>query len=163
MIMFEKTKHTEYFIDSQGDVYSKSKYNSRGKLKKKTKTLNKKRGYYYVRTIAGNYSVHRLVATAYVPNLENKPCVNHKNSNKLDNRADNLEWVTHKENTRHAIESGRVPDYKNTKYRFKYSDDVCRKVIQKVKSGMTYKQAGETYDMPYSTVAHLIRGSRRRL
>jgi hypothetical protein len=53
-----------------------------------------------------SYSVHRLVAQAFIPNPENKPEVNHINAVKDDNAVSNLEWVTGEENNQHAMDNG---------------------------------------------------------
>jgi hypothetical protein len=61
--------------------------------------LFNKNGYKY-------FSVHRLVAEAYIPNLENKEQVNHMDGNKLNNLACNLEWMTRSENQKHCSDIG---------------------------------------------------------
>lgn len=78
------------------------------------------RGYYRVQLYKNgernDFQVQRLVATAFIPNPENKPEVNHINENKLDNRVENLEWVTHEENVNHGTRNNRISQAHKDRY-----------------------------------------------
>lgn len=63
-------------------------------------------GYVRIKIAGKRYPLHRYIAKLFVSNPENKPEVNHKDGNKLNNRADNLEWATRSENQKHAYRLG---------------------------------------------------------
>lgn len=77
-------------------------------INNKTKQVKKahidRYGYLHMRLSDKNkkYFVHRLVALTYIENPDNKETVNHKDGNKLNNHISNLEWMTNKENLKHA-------------------------------------------------------------
>lgn len=97
-----KTFIEKYCITSNGSIIS----SNRGELK----PYKNAKGYCLVKLYLSQgvvvKQVHRLVAEAFIPNPENKPTVNHINGDKTDNRVENLEWATHKENTNHAFKTG---------------------------------------------------------
>lgn len=106
-----------YEINESGVVFSINRivvgrdntpYPKKGK--KLVPWINKQNGYYYVSLWRNNtgktYAVHRLVAQIFIPNLDSKPEVNHKDSNRLNCSASNLEWVTSSENSFHGYKSG---------------------------------------------------------
>ena len=72
--------------------------------------INNSSGYYHICLINNGKMqyqlLHRLIAQAFIPNPHNKPFINHIDGDKKSNKIDNLEWVTNKENIRHAFEIG---------------------------------------------------------
>jgi NUMOD4 motif-containing protein/HNH endonuclease len=94
-------------VEREGKHYSGSKSLWKSKMLK----FNINRGYKHVLLYRSEFDkqrtgVHRLVAAAFIPNPDNKPTVNHINCNPGDNRVENLEWATYKEQQDHAAKSG---------------------------------------------------------
>lgn len=122
MISVDKTKEDftmEEWRDAEGfPKYEVSNYgNVRHKIKKKNLTggLDTK-GYRQVCLRDENDKqktpkVHKLVARAFIPNPDNKPQVNHKDSDRTNAHVDNLEWVTNGENQKHAFDTGFQDNY----------------------------------------------------
>lgn len=128
------------------------KYNLKEKIKKNILYPN---GYYNIGlTKNGNsktQSIHRLVAKAFIPNLENKPQVNHINGIKTDNRIDNLEWCTIKENSIHAWRTGlNVPP--------------CEKAVICIENNKIFKSISEAaryMNAELSAISACCRGKRK--
>lgn len=77
--------------------------------------------YLCVQFSAKTYSVHRLVALAFIPNPENKPEIDHINCNRFDNRIENLRWVTRLENANNPLTlKQRRENAKRGEYAYRY-------------------------------------------
>ena len=98
-----------YQISNKGRV--KSLYNGSERI---LRPVIDRYGYYkimlYNDSVRKIFSIHRLVAQAFIPNLYNKPQVNHLDENKKNNSVDNLEWATAKENSNYGSRNEKVAD-----------------------------------------------------
>lgn len=107
---FGRVKSFDRVVKVEDKVRGKYLLKIRGKLLKNIKATT---GYaqvnLYIRKKSKVCNVHRLVATHFIPNSENKPQVNHKDGNKMNCHIDNLEWMTSSENGIHGY---RVLKYK---------------------------------------------------
>jgi hypothetical protein len=98
-INIENKDTSGYFVSSLGRFKNK-----KGIIMKDYKPHHS--GYVYIRVNIKKYALHRIVALTFIENSENKPFVNHIDGNKLNNKLDNLEWVTCSENNLHAHKIG---------------------------------------------------------
>jgi hypothetical protein len=148
MILIKGYKH--HFITKNAKVWSS--------FTRKYLSLNHcPRGYLRINISNENgsktFTIHRLVATAFVPNPKNKKTVNHINGIKTDNRIENLEWCTNSENCKHAHRTGLNKGFTSIGYNFK-------KVIN-YKTGKKYKtikEASESTGISRASLSRMLRG-----
>lgn len=134
-----------------------------GGIRKRSEILMKpwinSNGYYFIglmkdgkrKTIA----VHILIAKLFIENPYNKPEVNHIDTDKSNNRADNLEWNTRLENAEHAVKSGR--------YRRKLSDDDVIFIRNNYKE-KRYSQCelSKMFDVSPATICEIVNYKKRK-
>ena len=99
LVMLPIDDYPRYFACSDGRIWS-------DKTRRFLKPCMSNSGYQMVNLCVDGKghikTVHRLIASAFVPNPDNLEFVNHKNEDKSDNRPENLEWVTRSQNVRHG-------------------------------------------------------------
>jgi hypothetical protein len=95
------------------------------------------------------YYAHRLVAEAFLPCSDLLLEVNHKDGNKFNNRADNLEWVSNKENMAHASKAGLLNRT--------FTNDQKEAIREAYKSGLTPTFLGRLLNVRRSTIGNIAR------
>ena len=111
-----------YEISNYGNVRNNTKI---------VKAVPNKHGYNVVVLCNGirkSVNIHRLVAAAFIPNPENKPCIDHIDGNRANNHADNLRWVTVKENQNNPITK--------SKWIGKKANPHHEKAVEQIKNGI---------------------------
>lgn len=112
----------DYQVSNMGNVrslvmWSGHCYRKRNEpkvLKKSISTTGYEKVKISINGIKRDYKVHRLVAMAFIPKVEGKEHINHKDGNKKNNNIENLEWCNRSENMRHAYDNGLIHRNKKT-------------------------------------------------
>lgn len=134
-----------YEISSQGNVKSFAR-NSIGKIIRPVNLCGYLRIGLWKNKIKHSILIHRLVAIAFIPNPENKPEVNHINGKKWDNRVENLEWCTRRENVQHAFNTNLRTGYLGEKHpTTKLKDDDVINIRKRKQNGEYSKQVHKDY------------------
>lgn len=126
-----------YYITDSGNLYSRLE-----KFKYRFKKLNPAPdscGYKHYSTKYKNLRIHRIVAETFLYNPNNLRDVNHKNGIKTDNRVENLEWLSHKENCKHAY---KVLGYRSSHLGKFGKDNHSSKPVLQIKDNKVIKEFG---------------------
>ena len=101
---------------------------------------------------------HRLVAEAFIPNPENKPCVDHINFDKSDNRAENLRWCTVTENNHATDRAGLRHAATNPNRAKKLTAEAVAEIRRLANEGVRTGLIAEEFDVAKSTIRLVVTG-----
>lgn len=103
------------------------------------------------------FTVHRIVAESFISNPENKKWVNHKNGIKTDNRSENLEWCTQRENMIHAFRTGlQGPNNGEKNGRSKLTEDQVMKIRSTHHFYNSHEEIAIQYGVTRRTIDRII-------
>lgn len=110
-------------------------------------------------------TLHRLVAEAYLPKIDGKPHVNHKDSDRKNPRLENLEWCTRSENMKHGLASGNFDGKLGRKGKqngnYRISSEVVTAIIKARNEGASLKELSSKYNVNLSYIWKLCAGQFR--
>ena len=149
----------QYQVSNKGNVKSLN-YNKTGKERILKPSLCSM-GYPMVGLSVNGKSkskrVHRIVAETFIPNPEGKPNINHINGIKTDNRVENLEWCTQKENIHHSEKNGLAKHARGEKAgRSKLSSADVFTIKTEMKD-FSIKKICETFNVSATTISNIRR------
>ena len=107
------------------------------------------------------FSIHRLVAMAFIPNEDGFPQVNHKDENKQNNHVDNLEWCTSKYNVNYGSHNERMRETKRLNSRA-YTDKERKRMSERV-GGVNHWNYGNTWSEEIKTANMMSQPNRKRV
>ncbi len=150
---YNKDLVNKYYVTRYGRVY---KLNMRTKELEEINTVSQN-GYIHVGLYGVNIYAHRLVALYFVePGRENQNCVNHIDSDRTNNNAENLEWVTHKENIHHAIEKGRFKDRVGKPKKF--TDEQAKEIKKRYEDeDISVNKLAKEYNANHGVITRIVK------
>ncbi len=101
--------------------------------------------------------VHRLVADSFIPNPSGLPQVNHIDGNKLNNRIDNLEWITAADNIRHSFRIGLSSQVGSKNAKAKLTESAVISIREGVLSGLTQRFFANKYSVSPAVINRVVR------